>query len=60
MAKTSLEYAELTGLRIFIENYKTAYEIKYGKHTGYDVNKPAGPQAVISTLQDRIQELEKK
>jgi hypothetical protein len=60
MAKTSLEYAELTGLRIFIEKYKTAYEIQYGKHKDYDVNKPVGPQAIMSCIQDRIRELEKK
>jgi hypothetical protein len=60
MSKSSLDYTELAGLRIFIANYKLAFDRKYGACATYDVNKPAGPQAVISAILDRIAELERK
>jgi hypothetical protein len=60
MSKSSIDYAELHGLRLFISHYKTAFEAKYGSYDGYNLNKPTGPQAVIDTIQERILELERK
>jgi hypothetical protein len=60
MPKSSIDYEELHGLRVFISHYKSAFEAKYGTYSSYDVNKPAGPQAVLSTILDRIAELERK
>jgi hypothetical protein len=58
MFKSSIDYSELFGLRIFISRYKNVYEKKYGEYGEYDVNAPAGPQAIISEIEDRIKELE--
>jgi hypothetical protein len=61
MSKSSLEYTELAGLQIFLSQYKQRYAIKYGPYDStYSVNIPAGPQAVISELETRIAELERK
>jgi hypothetical protein len=54
MPKSSIDYEELHGLRVFISHYKLAFKDKY------DVDIPAGPQAVISEIQTRIAELERK
>jgi hypothetical protein len=60
MPKSSVEHSELQGLRLFMAHYKATFEAKYGSYDGYNLNKPAGPQAVISTILERIAELEHK
>jgi hypothetical protein len=52
MPKSSIDYEELHGLRVFISHYKLKFK--------YDVDIPAGPQAVISEIETRIAELERK
>jgi hypothetical protein len=61
MSKSSLEYTELAGLQIFLSQYKQRYVTKYGAYEPtYNINIPAGPQAVISELETRIAELQRK
>ena len=55
--KSSTDYAELAGLRIFISHYKPLYKRLYDDR---DEEMPAIPQSIISEIETRIQYLESK
>lgn len=61
MPKSSTEYTELFGLRVFIASYETRCVRKYGDYKeDFDIIIPESASTVISVIKARILELEEQ